>query len=426
MPEVYNWQLGRPMSYPYPEKHCERQFAFVFNTNRCIACQTCTMACKSTWTFAKGQEAMWWNNVETKPYGGYPQFWDVKALELLDRVHEREGVAAEWDARKQGPRQPYGRYEGLTLFEAARRRYGPEGHQRVLGYLPADEEWRFPNIYEDTSTAYDKAGPLGISAEGAALPEHRTWFFYLQRICNHCTYPACLAACPRKAIYKRPEDGVVLIDQERCRGYRACVEACPYKKPMYRPTTRVTEKCVACYPRLEGKDPLSDGVPMETRCMAACVGKIRLQGLVKVNPDGSWAEDRHHPLYYLVKVARVALPLYPQFGTGPNGYYIPPRWVPRAYLRQMFGPGVDHAIAEYTAPSRELLAVLQLFRTTQTMLYRYEVKEGPKVYETAIDGKPWAMWNDTVIGYDARGREAVRVTVEDPVHVRPAQYANSI
>jgi nitrate reductase beta subunit len=92
----------------------------------------------------------------------------------------------------------------------------------------------------------------------------------------------------------------------------------------------------------------------------------------------------------------------------------------------MFGPGVDHAIAEYTAPSRELLAVLQLFRTTQTMLYRYEVKEGPKVYETAIDGKPWAMWNDTVIGYDARGREAVRVTVEDPVHVRPAQYANSI
>ena len=65
MPNVYNWQLGREMHYPYSEKHPEAQFAFVFNINRCIACQTCTMACKSTWTFSKGQEYMWWNNVET-------------------------------------------------------------------------------------------------------------------------------------------------------------------------------------------------------------------------------------------------------------------------------------------------------------------------------------------------------------------------
>ncbi|MBI1737304.1 MAG: nitrate oxidoreductase subunit beta, partial [Candidatus Rokubacteria bacterium] len=262
--------------------------------------------------------------------------------------------------------------------------------------------------------------------DSTALPTHRTWFFYLQRLCNHCTYPACLSACPRGAIYKRAEDGIVLIDQERCRGYRKCMEACPYKKPMYRTTTRASEKCIGCYPRVEGKDPLSDGVPMETRCMTACVGKIRMQGLVKIGPDGQWAEDRAHPLYYLVKVAKVALPLYPQFGTEMNGYYIPPRWVPRPYLRQMFGPGVDDAIEAYTAPSRELLAVLQLFRTTQTMLFRYEIQEGPKVYETEINGRPWAMYNDTVIGYDRAGREAVRVTVEEPVHVRPAQYANSI
>src|SRR5438034_3529427 len=69
-------------------------------------------------------------------------------------------------------------------------------------------------------------------SQGSSLPEHETFFFYLQRICNHCTYPGCLAACPRKAIYKRPEDGIVLIDQNRCRGYKKCVEQCPYKKPM--------------------------------------------------------------------------------------------------------------------------------------------------------------------------------------------------
>ena len=45
MAMVYNWQLGRAMAYPYEEKHPSRQFAFVFNINRCIGCQTCTMAC---------------------------------------------------------------------------------------------------------------------------------------------------------------------------------------------------------------------------------------------------------------------------------------------------------------------------------------------------------------------------------------------
>ena len=78
MARVYNWQIGREMSYWYPERHPKRQFAAVFDTNKCIACQTCTLACKTTWTSGKGQEYMLWNNVETKPYGFYPLGWDVK------------------------------------------------------------------------------------------------------------------------------------------------------------------------------------------------------------------------------------------------------------------------------------------------------------------------------------------------------------
>ncbi len=423
--EVHNWQLGRKMAYPYPEAHPRWQFAFVFNINRCIACQTCTMACRSTWTFSKGQEFMWWNNVETKPYGGYPQFWDVKTLKLQEEANPGRQV---WDpAKKDGGKSPYGVFEGKTIFEEAEKRYGPEGHQRAIGYLPSDEEWRYPNIYEDTATGYEgNPDKWGKSVE---LPEHGTWFFYLARLCNHCSYPACLAACPRKAIYKRSEDGIVLIDQKRCRGYRKCVEACPYKKPMYRGTTRTAEKCIACYPRIEGKDPLiaPDGAPIETRCMSACVGKIRLQGLVEFDSKtNDWVEDPKNPLYYLIKVEKVALPLYPQFGTEPNGYYIPPRWVPRPYLRQMFGPGVDHAIEKYRAPSRELLAVLQLFRAQRTIIYRYEIEEGPKVFEARINGKPWAMYNDTVIGFDKNDKEVVRLTVEEPRHVRPDKHYNSI
>jgi nitrate reductase beta subunit len=195
---------------------------------------------------------------------------------------------------------------------------------------------------------------------------------------------------------------------------------------MYRGTTRTSEKCVACYPRVEGKDQLTDGVPMETRCMAVCPGKIRMNGLVDVGANGAWKEDKQHPLYYMIKIEKVALPLYPQFGTEPNIYYIPPRWAPRAYLRQMFGPGVDDAIARYAAPSRELLAVMQLFRATQKMIFRYEIKEGPLVLETEVNGKPWKMYNDTVIGFDAKGREAARLTVVEPIHERPKERMNSI
>jgi nitrate reductase beta subunit len=422
MSQVYNWQLGREMSYPYDAKYPDRQFAFVFNINRCIACQSCTMACKSTWTFSKGQENMWWANVETKPYGGYPQFWDVKILDLLNRVNsERQ----RWSgAVSDNPKSMYGQFSGMTIFEAAQKSIETQS-SRVLGYLPADDEWTSPNIYEDNPRG--KTGTRNkLHETGEQLPVHNTWFFYLARICNHCTYPACLAACPRKAIYKRPEDGIVLLDESECRGYRKCVEACPYKKTMYRPNTRISEKCIACYPRVEGTDPETDGVPMETRCMAACIGQIRMQGLVKLAPDGSWAEDRQHPLYYLVHVAKVALPLYPQFGTSPNGYYIPPRWVPREYLRQMFGPGVDRAIERYENPDRELLAVLQLFRRSNRIIFRYEIKEGPLVYEATYRGRNIKIYNDTVIAFGMDGKELFRTEVQEPLHVRPNKHQNSI
>lgn len=431
MAGVFNWQLGRSMDYPHEERHPKWQFAFVFNPNRCIGCQTCTMACKSTWTFSKGQELMWWNNVESKPYGGYPQHWDAKLLGMLEEVNPGGQV---WSTAEKEPAQkPYGTFQGKTIFEAAEKNVGPDGPQRALGYLPTDDEWRHPNIHEDTPTGdiFKKDSEYGGSA---TLPEHKVWFFHLARICNHCTYPGCLASCPRNAIYKRPEDGIVLIDQSRCRGYRKCVEGCPYKKAMYRPTTGTSEKCIGCYPRIEGKDPTVSptGAPAETRCMAACVGKIRLQGLVKINEDGQWAKDPTNPLYYLIRERQVALPLYPQFGTEPNGFYIPPRWVPRGYLTQMFGPGVEHAIEQYTCPDRELLAVLQLFRASQQIIFRFEIQPGPKVAEIEVtmpDGKTKVqeIFNDTVRGFNKLNEEVVRVTVEEPTFERPSeQHVNSI
>ena len=425
MPSVYNWQLGRSMSYPYPEASPKEQFAFVININRCIGCQTCTMACKSTWTFARGQEHMWWTNVETKPYGGYPQHWDVKILDLLQRANPD---GQRWSGKPgDDPRRPYGGFDGKTVFESPQMIAQGDQPNQVLGYLPTDEEWSAPNIHEDVvqhgpSRPMDFGG--GESIDGGA--KHRAWFFYLARLCNHCSYPACLAACPRTAIYKRPEDGIVLIDQQECRGYRKCVEACPYKKSLYRGTTRTSEKCIGCYPRVEASDAETQGIPLETRCMEACIGQVRMQGLVKVNPDNTLTEDRYNPLCYMVHVAKVALPLYPQFGTEPNGFYIPPRWVPLPYLEQMFGPGVAGAVERYRNPDRELLAVLQLFRRSNQIIARYEIEQGPKVYESSRGGRLYEMFNDTVIAFNRKGDEIFRTQIEEPVHVRPSAHANSI
>jgi nitrate reductase beta subunit len=357
---VPNWQLRREMDYPYEGQRPERQIAYVFDTNKCIACQTCTVACKTTWTSGKGQEHMFWNNVETKPWGFYPQAWDVNLLEKLG--------AQEWKG---------GTYAGKTIFEAA-----PPG-ERALGWLPAEEDYASPNLGEDVVNA-------PVSRGGFFSGIHDVWMFYLARICNHCTYPGCLAACPRKAIYKRAEDGVVLIDQSRCRGYRECVKACPYKKIFYNMITRVSEKCIGCFPLVEqGEQP---------RCVQTCIGKIRLQGFLS-RPGEERAEN---PLDYLVRVRKVALPLYPQYGTEPNVYYIPPLHVPRSFLGQMFGPGVEDAIRTYrSAPQdKELLSALLLFGNTARTLHRFSASE------------------DEAVGYDATGAEVVRVPHTEPFFAR--------
>lgn len=362
MARVENWQLGRQMSYWYPESRPQKQFAAVFDINKCIACQTCTLACKTTWTSGKGQEYMLWNNVESKPYGFYPLAWDLKLLQLLG--------AQDW----QG-----GEYAGRTIFESA------EAGQRVLGWRPDERDYAYPNVGED-----DCAGQIENGAD-LHVP-HLIWFFYLARICNHCTYPACLASCPRGSIYKRPEDGIVLVDQGRCRGYRECVKGCPYKKVFFNPLTGTSEKCIACFPKIENG--------LQPQCFANCIGKIRLAGFIS-KPD---AANPQNPLDYLVHVKKVALPLFPQFGLEPNVYYIPPIHAPRSFLHQLFGPAAEAAVKTYRAAAedQDLAGLLGLFGCTERVVPR------------------WKRENDWISGLDEQEKEIVRVPLREPVHIRAA------
>ena len=362
MPKVNNWHLGREMEYPYEDSRPQRQIAYIFDTNKCIACQTCTVACKTTWTSGKGQEQVFWNNVETKPYGGYPLQWDLNLLEKLE--------GQNWEGK---------RYAGNTVFE------GLSTGERVFGNRPTEDDYRHPNIGEDE---------ISGSVEGGAYfgREHFLWMFYLARICNHCTYPACLAACPRKAIYKRPEDGIVLLDQTRCRGYQECVRACPYKKVFFNMVTRASDKCVGCYPRIEkGEQP---------RCVESCIGKIRLQGWLST-PDQAQADN---PIDQLVHIRKLALPLYPQYGTEANVYYIPPVHVPREFQLQMFGPGVDAAIGKYKTAKEDpaSLAAMLLFGNTPRIISRYSYTD------------------KDVTGLDEAGQEIMTVPLTEPFIVREA------
>ena len=362
MARVFNWQIGREMSYWYPESRPKKQFAAVFDINKCIACQTCTLACKTTWTSGKGQEYMLWNNVESKPYGFYPLRWDLNLLKMLG--------PQEWRGEK---------YEGRTIFEAA-----PAG-KRVLGWRPEDKDYSYPNVGED-----DCAGTI---EKGAAMQApHPAWFFYLARICNHCTYPACLASCPRGSIYKRPEDGIVLVDQGRCRGYRECVQACPYKKTFYNPMTGTSEKCIACFPKFDKG--------LSQQCFLNCIGKIRLSGYLS-KPEHASPEN---PLDYLVHVRKVALPLFPQFGLEPNVYYIPPLHAPAPFLRQLFGPRADAAVKTYRAAASDpdLAGLLGMFGSTEKVVTK------------------WKRQDETISGFDGSGAEAVRVPLREPVVIREA------
>lgn len=366
MAKVYNWQLGRDMEYPYEPAFPEKQIAWVFDTNKCIACQTCTIACKTTWTSGRGQEFMWWNNVESRPYGGWPLGWDVRLLNKLG--------AQEWESHAGVVK-----YEGKTIFEAAQGT-----GEAAIGWKPESDDWSSPNLGEDECSASVKEGDY------ITIP-HMPWMFYLARICNHCSFPGCLASCPRKSIYKRKEDGIVLIDQGRCHGYQECVKNCPYKRPMFRPTTSMSEKCIACFPRVEQN--------LVTRCVENCIGKIRLQGWIsphdKPNPE--------NPIDYLVHIKKVAVPLYPQFGLQPNVYYIPPKHVPVSFLQQMFGPGAANAVKTYSVAKEDpnIIGLLMLFGATDHIIEKFKVT------------------STEAIGYTLSGEELVRVPLTEPSVVRP-------
>lgn len=350
-------------------------FALVFNLDKCIGCHTCSVTCKNVWTNRKGVEYVWFNNVESKPGIGYPKHWEdqekwhggweVQNGKLQLKSGSRLKRLANLFANPDLPilddyYEPFD-YDYANLQHSPLREAAPVARPYSLidGSVLDKIEWG-PNWEDDLAGEFEKRSrDVNFNeVEKAVYAEFEHSFnIYLPRICNHCLNPSCVAACPSGAMYKRQEDGIVLVDQNRCRSWRMCISNCPYKKVYYNWESGKAEKCTACYPRVEA------GLP--TVCSETCVGRIRYNGIMlydadriaelaavedpkdlyaaqrqifldpndpkviaQAQQDGipkSWIEAaQKSPIWKLVMEFEVAFPLHPEFRTLPMVWYVPP------------------------------------------------------------------------------------------------------
>jgi nitrate reductase beta subunit len=354
------------------------QVGMVMNLDKCIGCHTCSVTCKQAWTNRSGLEYAWFNNVETRPGQGYPRTyqdqekwqggWVLKRGKLKLRSGGRLSRLAKIFSNPRLPGindyyEPW-TYDYDTLISSPLGEHTPVAQPKsLLTGKPMKISWS-ANWDDDLAGGPELAPHDPILkkiredlGDRVKLEFETAFMFYLPRICEHCLNPACVAACPSGAMYKRAEDGIVLVDQDACRGWRMCVTGCPYKKVYFNHRTGKAEKCTMCYPRIE--------VGLPTVCAETCVGRLRYIGLFLYDADkvtaaaatedpqalyqaqldlildphdpevqaaalrdgiqADWLEAaQKSPVYRLAKEFKVALPLHPEYRTMPMVWYIPP------------------------------------------------------------------------------------------------------
>jgi len=146
---------------------------------------------------------------------------------------------------------------------------------------------------------------------------HRTWVKQVEKgrypfvrraflpiVCNQCERPICTTVCPVKATYKRPEDGIVMINPHRCIGCRYCMAACPYSVRFMSPRYNIVEKCDFCERRIEqGRLPT---------CVEACPTHAMMFGDLM---------DPNDEINRLIATSPVQV-IKPEMGTFPQAFYL--------------------------------------------------------------------------------------------------------
>lgn len=151
--------------------------------------------------------------------------------------------------------------------------------------------------------------------------------FNLPRLCNHCENPPCVPVCPVQATFQR-EDGIVLVDSERCVGCAYCVQACPYDARFINHETQTADKCTFCEHRLE--------VDLLPACVETCVGGARILGDLN-DPKSEISK-------LLVEHSDEIKVLKPGMNTAPRVYYI---GMPDAFVNGVEGQTSVRLVAEF-------------------------------------------------------------------------------
>ncbi len=146
-----------------------------------------------------------------------------------------------------------------------------------------------------------------------ALEDQPEMTLHFPRSCLHCEQAPCVTVCPTGASYKRAEDGIVLIDEDKCIGCKLCSWACPYGAREYSHVEGVMKKCTLCVDRI-----YNEHIPEESRkpaCVQACPTKARHFGDLG---------DEESDIFKLVK-DRGGVELMPELGYQPVNRYLPQR-----------------------------------------------------------------------------------------------------
>src|SRR6478735_257534 len=192
------------------------QMAMVMNLDKCIGCHTCSVTCKQAWTNRSGVEYVWFNNVETRPGQGYPR-----------RYEDQEKWRGGWTLNKRG-------------------RLALKGGGRLRKLLTIFSNPTLPGLddyYEPWTYDYD-------TLINAPLQEH-TPVARPKSLISGKDMKIEWSANWDDDLGGSPDHGIVLVDQDRCRGWRQCVSGCPYKKIYFNHRTGKAEKCTFCFPRIE-------------------------------------------------------------------------------------------------------------------------------------------------------------------------------
>lgn len=414
------------------------QVSMVMNFDKCIGCHTCSITCKNAWTNRPGAEYMYFNNVETKPGIGYPKRWEDQEKWKGGWHIDKDGKLALRSGSKglrmlklfYHPEQPElddyyepWTYDYETLIHSKRKNNQPVARPRsLITQKRMDITWG-PNWEDDLAGGETARNDVNLEklSKKITLDFEDIFMKYLPRNCNHCLNPACVAACPSGAIYKRDEDGIVLVSQDVCRGWRHCVPSCPYKKVYYNWETNKAEKCTFCYPRIE------NGLSMI--CADTCVGRLRYTGVLLYDADrihevaSSKEEDiyehmlsllldpedpevlrqareegipeawlkaaQESPIYKIVKRWKIGLPLHPEYRTLPMVWYVPPMSpimqnrsayvylpdtdemrIPLEYIASIFSAGNTKVIADVL----QRMLDMRLLKKAQTVGEDYVIK----------------------------------------------------